>query len=76
MTDPCIEKREESEPMFVLLARDTAAPYVVEYWANFRQHQINIGERPDTPEERQHIAEVREKVKEFRAWRAVNRRPL
>lgn len=30
--DPCLEKREEGEPMFILLGRDSAAPEAIEAW--------------------------------------------
>ena len=38
LTDPnsCFSKAKENERMFVLLARDIAAPDTIRYWANER----------------------------------------
>ena len=71
--DPCLEKREPGEPMFVLLARDAAAPVTLEHWASVRQNWISYGVWPDTAEEREHIAEVLRKADTFRAWRREHR---
>jgi len=71
--DPCLVKREPGEPMFLLLARDSAAPRAMECWADNREIEIGRGLRPDTPQERAHISEVRAKVVTFRAWRKANR---
>jgi hypothetical protein len=67
--DPCLEKREPDEPMFILLARDSAAPATIEFWCLRRITEIDDGLRPDTEQERAHIQEVWEKAKAFRAWR-------
>lgn len=72
--DPCIDKREPGEPMFVLLARDSAAPLTMEFWSRERHSEIFIeGKRPNTDQERAHIVNVRDLVDEFRAWRKANR---
>jgi hypothetical protein len=71
--DPCLEKREDDEPMFILLARDSVAPRVLEVWCHEREVEIGSGVRPNTPEEQQHIAQVRAKADAFRAWRLDNR---
>lgn len=71
--DPCLAKREADEPMFILLARDTAAPGAIEKWCEERELGITTGRRPDTPHERQHIDEVRAKVRMFNAWRKEHR---
>lgn len=71
--DPCLEKREPDEPMFILLARDSAAPATIERWCELRLMEIWTGARPDTPEEHEHIRSVRAKADQFRAWREANR---
>jgi hypothetical protein len=71
--DPCLVKREPGEPMFILLARDSAAPDTIEDWCMRRYAEIRSGARPDTPQERAHIDEVLAKVAVFRAWRKANR---
>jgi hypothetical protein len=71
--DPCIDKREDGEPMFVLLGRDSAAPDTMACWYFERLAEINKGLRPDNTEERNHIATIREKAKAFREWRKANR---
>jgi hypothetical protein len=71
--DPCIVKREQDEPMFVLLARDSSAPETIERWCELRLAEIERGAHPDTPDEHEHINEVFRKAATFRAWRAANR---
>jgi hypothetical protein len=71
--DPCLAKREEGEPMFILLGRDTVAPAILSEWCHRREMEILAGQRADTEEERTHVAEVRAKVREFVTWRAANR---
>lgn len=71
--DPCLEKREPDEPMFILLARDSAAPETIEEWCRRREYEITTGLRPDTEDERDHIHQVRHKVGAFRAWRSAHR---
>lgn len=71
--DPCLEKREPGEPMFILLARDSAATETIEAWCRYRTHEIEEGTRPDTSDERNHIAQVMAKAEAFRAWRKVHR---
>lgn len=72
--DPCLEKRENGEPMFILLARDSTAPIAMDMWCGVREHEIETGRRPDTPQEHEHIAQVRQKVEEFETWRKKHRR--
>ena len=71
--DPCILKREPGEPMFVLLARDSAAPETLERWAILRTDEIVEGKRPNTEQEHAHIAEVRAMARAFRKWRKQHR---
>jgi hypothetical protein len=71
--DPCLEKRELDEPMFILLARDSAAPLAIETWCNCREAEIARGLRPDTTEEWTHIKQVRGKVGIFMRWRKEHR---
>lgn len=71
--DPCLEKREPDEPMFILLGRDSAAPKTIEAWCRQREIEIGIGLRPDTDDERNHIQQVRAKAFAFREWRSANR---
>lgn len=71
--DPCLKKCEPGEPMFILLARDSAVPDTIEWWCQKRLHEIHVGSRPDTPEEREHIAQFMRKADIFREWRKINR---
>ncbi len=71
--DPCLEKREPDEPMFILLGRDSAAPSTIETWCSLRANEIMTGARPDTDEEWDHVRQVRVKAKAFREWRDANR---
>jgi hypothetical protein len=71
--DPCLVKREEGEPMFVLLARDSTAPAVMEKWCALRDREIQQGTRPNSDEEVEHVFAVRQKIIEFRRWRRVHR---
>ena len=71
--DPCLEKREQDEPMFILLARDSAAPAAIEAWCRARAIEIERGQRPGTEAEWSHINQVSEKAIVFRTWRKANR---
>lgn len=71
--DPCLSKREPEEPMFVLLGRDSAAPYAIVQWCLTRANEIRSGRRPDTTEEWSHIKDVRAKTAAFADWRSKNR---
>jgi hypothetical protein len=44
----CYDKAQPDEPMFVLLARDPAAPSLIRRWASIRQDDIINGLRPDS----------------------------
>lgn len=67
----CYANAEADEPMFVLLARDPAAPELVEAWANRRLVMIHDGLKPDS--DRSMIQEARECADKMRAWRRANR---
>lgn len=41
----CYANAEHDEEMFILLARDVAAPWVVEFWRAIRAHDVILAER-------------------------------
>jgi hypothetical protein len=63
----CYAKAEPDEPMFVLLARDPAAPDLVESWANRRLAMINDGLKPES--DKAMITEARQCAEAMRVWR-------
>ena len=63
----CYENAEPDEPMFVLLARDPAAPELVEAWANRRLALINEHLKPES--DKAMIVEARECAEAMRKWR-------
>lgn len=67
----CFANAEPDEPMFILLARDIAAPATVEKWIEYREGLITIGEKPET--DRAMIAEARQCVDAMVAWRKAKR---
>jgi len=69
----CYAKAEPDEPIFVLLARDPAAPHAIEQWANDRAAMIFAKQKPES--DRPMIAEARECAEAMRAWRKTNRPP-
>ena len=71
--DPCLEKRKAGEPVFVLLARDSAAPSAMETWCRVRMNAIRNGFHNNTDEERDQVRSVALKAEQFRAWRSANR---
>lgn len=66
----CYANALPDEPMFILLARDPAAPDIVEQWARGREWQINSGKKPET--DRQMVAEALECAAKMREWRNQN----
>lgn len=68
----CYGNAEPDEPMFILLARDTSAPRVVEEWAAIREQMIDEGIKPES--DMAMVTEARECAGKMRAWRAANRR--
>jgi hypothetical protein len=67
----CYGNAEPDEPMFILLARDAAAPELVEAWANRRLAMINEGLKPES--DKPMITEARQCAEAMRAWRKANR---
>jgi hypothetical protein len=56
LADPksCLNRALDDEPLFVLLARDKAAPYAIRRWANYR---VGLGlNRADDPQIREALA--------------------
>lgn len=66
----CYEKALPDEPLFVLLARDPYAPYLLDCWANLRQQEIEEGERPKEDEEA--VLEAKRCAQDMRSWRKAN----
>jgi hypothetical protein len=60
-TFDCYANAEPDEPMFVLLARDPAAPYLVRRWAGLR------------PSDRAKVIEAMECADSMDAWRKEHR---
>jgi hypothetical protein len=67
----CYANAEPDEPMFVLLARDPAAPRAILEWIKVRKGMIETGAKPasDWPM----IDEAVQCVSDMQAWR-MNRR--
>lgn len=67
----CYANAEPDEPMFILLARDTSAPAIVEQWARMRAMAIADGRKPasDAPM----VSEALICAGKMRAWRKANR---
>jgi hypothetical protein len=68
----CFANAEPDEPMFVLLARDVAAPIVVELWAAEREALINAGKKPES--DRAMVDEAHHCASQMRSWRARHRK--
>lgn len=66
----CHAKALPDEPMFVLLARDPWAPYLVDVWAGRRMQDIEGGVRPRTDEGM--VVEALACADAMRAWREAN----
>lgn len=60
----CYAKAEPDEPMFILLARDRAAPHLIRKWARWSK---NAGTDPAK------IAEARKCADDMIAWRRERR---
>jgi hypothetical protein len=71
LTTGCFARAKKDEPMFVLLARDRLAPWLVRGWALLRTLQIWIGTKPASDFER--CDEARALAEQMRAWRKANR---
>ncbi len=66
----CYTNALPDEPMFILLARDPAAPLLVKNWAIRRGNQITAGERPESDQAM--VEEAYECADKMRAWRKAN----
>ncbi len=66
----CFARAMDDEPMFVLLARDVAAPDMVRFWAYTREQEINKGKRPAT--DAVQVAEARATADQMEEWRDKN----
>ena len=60
----CYDKAEDDEPMFVLLARDPAAPILVEAWAEFLEL------RATTERDMEKVEEARLCAINMRNWKS------
>lgn len=69
-THDCYKNALPDEPMFVLLARDPAAPGRVEDWADYREMGIAEGRYPKSDENM--VQEARECAAAMRRWRTDN----
>lgn len=67
----CLAKALPGEPMFVLLARDLAAPTVIRAGARKRQEHILDGLLLDTPEERAHVQAAYAIASAMEDWRVT-----
>jgi hypothetical protein len=69
-TYDCYANALPDEPMFILLARDPFAPFLIEDWATRRETSINQGMRPES--DRPMVIEARQCAKNMREWRKEN----
>jgi len=67
----CYHNAEPHEPMFVLLARDIAAPQMVRAWAWLRRRQIREGRKP--AEDEAMVEEAMRCADAMEAWRKAHR---
>jgi hypothetical protein len=66
----CYANALPDEPMFILLARDFNAPYLVEDWAARREEAIARKMRPES--DRAMVKEARDCAMNMRTWRVRN----
>ena len=66
----CYANALPDEPMFVLLARDPDAAYIVRLWAGMRSRRIKEGQRPEGDEAL--VNEATECADNMERWRAEN----
>jgi hypothetical protein len=66
----CYAKALPDEPIFILLARDSAADGAVLHWADTREAAIDNGLKPES--DRPMVAEARHWIRTARAWRPAN----
>lgn len=67
----CYGNADPDEPMFILLARDIAAPAAILRWIECREEMIRSGEKPSS--DRNMCEEARDCVNKMVAWRKANR---
>lgn len=70
LRDGCFSAAMDDEPMFVLLARDEKAPFLVRGWAARRQAEIEHGKRPASDIEK--VREARATADAMDEWRIKN----
>lgn len=63
----CLSRAMDDEPLFVLMARDAAAPTHIRVWAQVREQQIKDGEKPET--DLALVQEALECADKMEAWR-------
>ena len=73
-TFDCYANAEPDEPMFILLARDRTASFLVEAWAMQRSQAIDRGEKPES--DRAMVKEAYACAEAMRVWWEQNRLPL
>jgi hypothetical protein len=66
----CYSNALPDEPMFILLARDPYAPWLLEEWAGEREAQIENGRRPTS--DMAMVVEARQCAENMREWRKTN----
>lgn len=69
----CYANAEPNEPMFILLARDAAAPAAIERWADIRKGMIRRGVKPQS--DIRMVQEAEDCARAMRDWRKTNRPP-
>lgn len=67
----CYGNADPDEPMFILLARDASAADLVDGWADRRQQEIALGNKPASDEPM--VKEARDCARSMRDWRKANR---
>lgn len=66
----CYAHALPDEPMFILLARDPSAPFLVRAWAERREADVRAGNRPAT--DLAMVAEAEECAAQMSEWRTRN----
>lgn len=67
----CYSNADPDEPMFILLARDPAAPATLLRWIECREDLIRNGKKPSS--DRNMLVEARECAAAMIEWRKANR---
>lgn len=66
----CYANALPDEPMFILLARDPAAPFLVRAWAERREAEVRAGIR--TAADMEMVGEAEECASQMAEWRKRN----